>query len=99
MASSLIVGGRLWNLDDAQTGALIYALRRVEAKRAPIAETLVEEITRSAREAGVPVDVDEDARVGALYVALLATESAGGASDTITYLRLAAAQRLSYHDA
>jgi hypothetical protein len=99
MPSSLIVGGRLWWLDDAETSALLDALSHLEARRAASADGLVEEITRSGVEAGLPVDVDEDERIGALYVALVAAESAGGASDTITQLRLAAGQRLSHYEA
>ena len=99
MPSSLIVGGRLWSLDDAETGALMYALGHLETKRAASGDALVEEMTRSSAEVGLHVDIDEDARLGALYLALVAAESAGGASDTITQMRLIAGQRLSHDDA
>jgi hypothetical protein len=88
------LAGRLWTLDDADTDAVTYALSQVEGKRAPAADVLGDQFTRSNGEPRFNVDIDDDARLVALYAALIATGRAGTRSETVTKLRHAIGQRL-----
>jgi hypothetical protein len=89
MPSSLIVRGRIWTLDDADTYALAHALGQLEGQHARAGGALVNELTRASSDHRFRVDVDEEDRVAALYAALMAVDRTESPSDTVVQLRLA----------
>jgi hypothetical protein len=91
MATFLIVTGRIWKLDNADSDALVHALSQLEGKLAPAADALTDDLTRHQHNAYV--DINDDASLAALYAALGAVDPARNPSDTVTQLRLAIGQR------
>jgi len=56
------------------------------------ADVLVDQLIRSNSEPNFNLDVDDDASLDALYVALVAVDRSGSPSDTVIQLRLAIGQ-------